>query len=398
MIVTTLLGLSTACADVVSDWNARAFMTIMAAKQGPPVAARSMAIVHTAMFEAGNAIERRYTPYKVKVQAPAGASSAAAMVAAAYTTLVTLYPDQKTALERAYTASLGDIAESEGKMAGVALGERVAAALLALRSADGTGTPNTYKPRTIPGIYVPTVFPVAFEQPGVTPWLLESAAQFHPAPPPALQSLTWARDYQEVQELGAKSSTKRTEEQTEVARFWIMTGPASWNPVVQQVAAAHRLDLLAQARLHALVNMAATDAHIAVFEAKYTYQFWRPITAIRNGDTDGNEATVPDLAWTSLIEAPLHPEYPCAHCIVTSTVATILEAECGTESSGPLTMTSPTAPGITRQWESLRAYAEEVAHARLWGGIHYRTSTEVGQEMGRKIGAFAVEHYLKALY
>jgi hypothetical protein len=331
----------------------------------------------------------------IKAQAPSGAASEAAIVAAAYTTLAQLHPDQKAALESAYTASLRQLPDNEGKTAGVAFGEEVAATILALRSTDGTGAPNTYKPKTSPGVYVPTVLPVAFDQPGVMPWLLENAAQFRPAPPPTLNSQQWAYDYNEIKEVGAKVSARRSAEQTDIARFWVVTGPASWNPLVQQVAATKPLGLLEKARLYALVNMVAADAHIAVFEAKYTYQFWRPITAIRNGDNDDNEATPPDPAWLSLIDAPMHPEYPCAHCIVTTAVATVLEAEFGTAPIGPLSMTSPTAPGVTRQWKHIQDYAEEVANARIWGGIHYRTSTEVGREMGRKIGLFAVKNHLQ---
>jgi hypothetical protein len=310
---------------------------------------------------------------------PRALASEAAGAAAAYAILGKLYPDQQTALESTYAASLAQIPDGAGKAAGVAIGEKVAADILALRAADGTGAPNTYKPSTAPGVYVPTALPVAFDQPGVKPWLLESAAQFRPGPPPALSSQTWARDYDELKKLGAKTSAKRTAEQTDVARFWVVTGPASWNPVVQQLIATRNLDLLDKARLYALVNMAATDAHIAVFDAKYTYNFWRPITAIRNGESDGNDATSPALAWTSLIDAPMHPEYPCAHCIVTGSVATVLEAEFGNGTVPTLTMTSPTAAGVTRQWSRIKDYAEEVSNARIWDGIHYRTSTPVGQ-------------------
>ena len=226
-------------------------------------------------------------------------------------------------------------------------------------------------------------------------WLLESGAQFRPAPPPELFSQEWARDYSEIKDLGGKSSAKRTTEQTDVARFWTVTGPPSWNPVVRPLAAVKDLSLIEKARLFALAHMAGADALIAVFDAKYQYNFWRPITAIRNGDIDGNDATDVDLGWTPLVDTPMHPEYPCAHCITSAAVGTVLKTEFGTRKVPSITMTSPAAPGVTRTWERIDDYVEEVANARIWGGIHYRSSAKAGQAMGRKIGEFAVTNYLK---
>ncbi|HYY24974.1 MAG TPA: vanadium-dependent haloperoxidase, partial [Candidatus Udaeobacter sp.] len=357
--------------------------------------ARSIAMVHVAVFDAVNSIQKRYTPYKLSVPADSGASSEAAAAAAAHFILVKLFPDQQPALDMAYASSLASIADDESKSSGVAIGEKVAAEIFALRSADGSNAANMYKPTTAPGVYVPTTLPVSTDQPLVKPWLLESGAQFRPAPPPALTSQEWARDYNEIKDWGGVKSTKRTTEQSEVARFWIVTGPASWNPVVRQLLAAKNLSLIETARLLALVHMAGADALIAVFDAKYAYNFWRPVTAIRNGDIDNNDDTTVDLSWNSLVDAPMHPEYPCAHCITSAAVATVLEAEFGAGSLPPITMTSPTAPGVTRRWTRINDYVEEIGHARIWGGIHYRNSVQVGQAMGRRIGELALTRYLK---
>ncbi len=257
---------------------------------------------------------------------------------------------------------------------------------------------------------MPTTLPVSSEWTHVKTFLLKDGAQFRPGPPPALASAAWARDYDEVRRLGASSSLGQTagdgavltqegrsQEQTDVARFWAVTGAPSWTPIVRSLVASSRLDLVGRARIFALVNLAATDAFIAVFDAKYAYDFWRPITAIRNGDLDGNDATVRDAGWTPLLETPLHPEYPCAHCITAAAIGTVLESQFGAGLVPRITMTSPTAPGVTRSWVRIWDYVREVENARVWGGIHYRTSTRVGEEMGRRIGDLAARSALTPL-
>ncbi len=378
-------------ADVISEWNQIALVGTTAARQLPPDATRTMALVHLAMFEAVNAVQQRYAPYAFKGRAPAGASAEAAAAAAARSVLLRLFPDQRQEVEASYAASLAQVGDGPGRVAGVALGEQVAAQCLALRASDGTEAPNTYRPVTAPGVYVPTTLPLASQWATVTPWFMNASAQFRPGPPPALASREWARDYNESKGLGASQSLSRTPEQTEVARFWTITGPASWNPVVRSLVTSGRLSLLESARLFALVNMAATDALIAVFDAKYAFAFWRPITAIRNGDLDGNDATDREAGWLPLIDTPLHPEYPCAHCITSAAVGAVLEAQFGDRQVPPISMTSPTAPGVTRRWQRIRDYVHEVGNARIWGGVHYRTSTQVGDDLGRKIGELAVK-------
>jgi len=385
---------SVSVADVVTDWNQSAGACVLEAKIYPFAGTRVMAIVHTAMFDAINSIEGRYTPYKFKVSAPTGSSPEAAGVAAAHAALVQLFPEQKSALDAAYAASLAQIPDGPGKTTGIAVGEEVAAKVLEWRASDGADAANTYRPITTPGTYVTTTFPIGTQWGSVTPWVMEHGSQFRPAPPPALSSAQWAADYNEIKEIGAKKSARRSSEQTEVARFWTITGPQSFDPIVRQLATTPGRSLSQNARLFALVEMAVADSYIAVFDAKYTFNFWRPITAIRNGDIDGNDATARDPGWEPLIDTPLHPEYPCAHCINSGAARAVLESEFGT-GPNPLTMSSTTAPGVVHKWASIAEYAEEVSLARIYGGIHYRNSTVVGKAMGKKLGELAIQNYLK---
>src|SRR5712692_193793 len=219
-------------ADVVTAWNQKAAAAVAEAKQYTFVATRTMSIVHTAMFDAVNSIEGRYTPYKTKVSAPQGSSPEAACVAAAHATLVKLFPDQTVALDSAYTQSLAQISDSNGKTTGIEVGEEVATQILALRASDGADAPNTYRPSTVPGVYVTTTLPIGSQWGNVTPWVMERGSRFRPPGPPQLTSPEWATDYNEIKDLGGKKSTQRTPEQTEIARFWTITGPASWDPIV----------------------------------------------------------------------------------------------------------------------------------------------------------------------
>ena len=396
MVVASLTVPGVAAADAVTEWNEIAVATAAAGKHGASDASRVTALVHAAIFDAVNAVEAGYTPYKIRVGAAAGASPEAAAVAAAHTALVRLYPDQKGVLDQASAKSLGRIAGGDAKTDGIAVGERVGAEMVALRGSDGAAAPNTYRPVTVPGVYVVTTLPVSSQWGSVRPWLLERPSQFRPGPPPALTSSEWIRDCNEVKEIGGTQSAVRTAEQTAIARFWVVVGPASWDPVLRALAATPGRTLLQNARLFALAEMAAADAYIAVFDAKYTFNFWRPITAIRNGDTHGNGAIgrVPD--WDPLISTPLHPEYPCAHCITSAAIAAVLEAEFG-PTFPEVTMTSPTAPGVVRRWTTGKAFTDEVSAARIYGGIHYRTSSDIGQAMGRQIGELAVRQYLRPI-
>ena len=229
----------------------------------------------------------------------------------------------------------------------------------------------------------------------MTPFALTSPSQFRPEPPIALTSERWAADYNEVKDLGAKNSTQRSARQTEDARFWLITGPQSTDPIVRQLVAAKKMSLIDGARFMALASVALADAYIAVMDAKYRYEFWRPITAIRNGDTDDSPATERDPTWQPIDNTPMHPEYPCAHCVGSAALVAVVETLLGTADVPEIVMTSSTAPGVTHRWTNLRAYTEEVSRARISAGFHYRFSTQVGQDMGRKIGQYVVQNAMQ---
>jgi hypothetical protein len=227
---------------------------------------------------------------------------------------------------------------------------------------------------------------------------MASPGQFRPGPPPALDSDAWARDYDEVRALGGRVSARRTPEQTGIARFWEYSLPPIYHGVVRSVASLPGREITRNARLYAAVTQAMDDAMIGVFDAKYRYNFWRPVTAIRNGDLDGHDATERDASWVPLIDVPMHPEYPGAHSILASVVGTVLRAEIGASPMPVLRTTSPTANGTSRSWGSVEEFVREVSDARVYEGVHFRTSTEVGMAMGRRIGELAASRHLRATH
>ena len=364
-------------ADAVTDWNIVSGEVIAEAKIGTPPAVRVMAIVQTAAYQAVQAATQR------------GANIEAALAAAHRVTLAKLLPGQQVMVDTAYRGALGKMADSAAKFDGIADGEKAANAVLGTRADDGSATPETYRPHTTAGVYVPTATPAVTQWPQRKPWLMTNAAQFRPAAPPALTSDAWARDFNEVKAFGGRTSVRRSAEQTEVARFWDYSAPSIYYALVRSVASQPGRDIVRNARLFAAVAQAMDDGLIAVFDAKYHYKLWRPVTAIRNADLDGNETTVTDAGWTPLIDVPLHPEYPSAHSVLASALGTVLGAEIG---AGPMPMletSSPTAKGATRRYASVEALVQEVGDARIWGGIHYRTATDIGARMGRQVGDLA---------
>jgi hypothetical protein len=382
-------------ADVVTDWNEKAVAAGYTARIRPDQHSRNLAIVHVAMFEALNSIEPRYTPYRTRLPVEAGTSRDAAAANAAHYALVRLFPEQAKDFDKALQASLASVADGPPKANGIRLGELAAAAMLNERSKDGADAPDTYRPFTVAGKYVPTALPASSTTGAVRPFALKTGDQFRPPAPYALTSAQWAKDYNEVKTLGAKTGSKRTAEQTDIARFWQLTGAATYNPVARQLSAAKGLDVLDNARLFALSSIATADAAIAIFDAKYAYGFWRPVTAIRNADMDGNDATERDASWTPFIDVPMHPEYPSAHSILAGAVGVVLRAEVGAGPMPVLTTTSPSAKGAARRWTKVDDFTQEVANARVYEGVHYRVSTEVGTAMGRRIGELAVLKFLQ---
>ncbi len=373
------VGATSARADAVTDWNRTADELITAAKMGTPPAIRVMAIVQTAVHEAVSTLPPQGD----------GIAQQAAVAAANRVALGKLLPQQEAAITSAYQAALARLGEGPATAAGVVAGEQVAERVLAWRTGDGAATPERYRPHAAPGAYVPTAPVAATQWPQRKPWLMHDAAQFRPGPPPALGSTQWARDYNEVKALGARASAQRNAEQTAVARFWEYSLPAIYHGVVRSVALQPGRSLAQNARLLAATGQAMDDAVIAVMDAKYQYNFWRPVTAIRNGDRDENPATEIEAGWAPLIDTPMHPEYPSAHSVLAASVGEVLKAEVGRARLPELSTSSPAANGATRRWRSVEAFVQEVSDARVWAGIHFRNATDVGAAMGRQVGALA---------
>ena len=313
--------------------------------------------------------------------------------------LVGLLPAQASALDEARAASLAAHGLTDSDP-GVAFGAAVAEVILAFRSTDGSA--QAQFPYTAPGAGNPGVWvsvgaapPVLPGWRNVTPWVLRNLSPFQPDGPPPLHSRRYARDYNEVKELGSLTSLTRTDEQTEIARFWLAPPAPIWNGVARQMIHAHGLNLSATARALALMYLASADASIACWEAKYTFNFWRPITAIQNGDVDDNVRTEADPAWTPLFPTPQHPEYLSGHSTNSSAMATVLKLLFGDEPGAPIVAISPTNPGFERHWARLSEGVEEVIEARIYAGIHYRTSDEDGAAVGRKVARFVVNHALR---
>jgi hypothetical protein len=401
--VLVVVATGAATADEVTDWNQVMLLATLTAPVTPaPVAPRVTAIVQAAVFDAVNGIDRRYTPIYVPEAAAPGTSKRAAAVQAAYITLVNLYPAQKAKFDQQRAASLAAITDSnDAVQQGLSWGQYVAVQIWSWRSQDGfSDAPPPYLGGMQPGQWRPT--PPAFA-PGLvpqlattTPWVIRSPSQFRPEGPVAMTSDQYTADYNEVSRMGSATNSARTADQTAFANFWQVGNPPDyWDPVVTSLAAQHHFSMLRTARLLALVNLAMADAAIGCWDAKYTYSSWRPITAIQLGDTDGNDATAPDSAWSPLIVTPPFPEYPSAHSCVSGAAGRILSASFGEETS--FNVVSNAMPGVTRGFHSFSAALEEVQNARVFGGIHFRTACVDGTALGIAVGDYVMSHSLLPL-
>lgn len=384
------LAATGAAAEVVNDWNERAVAFVAARTMAPPRGGRILAMVHGAMFDAVNSIQPRYRPYLGKLPATGGESIDAAAAAAAAGVLAGLDPAAAAETRAGLDDYLAKLPAGESIAAGRRLGEAAATAMLAARADDGSDAPDDYVPATPSGVYVPTDSVAVPHWGRVKPFAVDGVARYRPGPPPSLASATWRRDLDEIHRLGGRDSRARSARQTEDGRFWLTRGPQAYFQVVRQFAAARKLEGVEAARYMALVGFASADAIAAVFEAKYHYGLWRPVTAIRR--------TFPgSRSWQPLEATPLHPEYPCAHCINAAVVASVTTAALGDTGLGEFSASSPTAPGITHRWRDLGAFVREVSEARIWSGFHYRFSTEVANDMGRAIGADVARAVLQPL-
>jgi len=290
---------------------------------------------------------------------------------------------------------LSRIPDGPAKSDGITLGEQVAALVQANRASDATNVPDTYRPVTSPGVWVPTQPPLFPQYAQAKPWGIKTASEFRPGPPPALTSAVYARDYNDTKDFGGTKSTKRTQAQTDAVRFWTQSnfGP-SWNDAARQLSTAKGLGLADNARVFALLTMAIADSFILDWDAKFHYNFWRPVTAIRNGDMDGNDATERDASWTPLNVTPMHPEYPSQAAIQAGAAAAILESVFGTGAVN-LTATDTVDPRLQRQFSSIAQMAEEQRMVRIWGGIHFRNTLEISEQMGGRIATYLLTNSLK---
>ena len=396
-------------ADAVVDWNEITTKTILTAGRSPVLTSLDYAIVHAAIYDAVVAIEGQFEPYHVVIDGAAG-SPAAAVATAAHDVLVALFPAQAADLDLTYHAYFTDHGFSETDP-GVTVGQLAAAGILDLRANDGRFPPNfpPFTGGTDPGVWRPTPSylpspPPAFS-PGavlwvatVTPFTLESPSQFRADPPPALSSKHYRKDYNEVKKIGASNSSTRTPEQTEIGYFWAANTGVLWNRALQGVVTASGAPLVDNARLFALVNLAGADAAIACWDTKYTYVFWRPVTAIQNGETDGNPETVGDPTWQPLINTPNFPEYTSGHVTYSSAVARMLKLFFKTDKvTFTVTSLNPLAVQKTQTYTRLSDAVKETIDARVYVGIHFRNSDVVAREQGKQIAQWAFKHFLRPL-
>jgi len=380
----SIMAYTGACrADTITDWDTKATAVASSAALGE----REVTIVDLAMFDAVNSIERRYQPYLEQLPTTGPTSADAAAASAAATALAGVHPEAAASFKTALAEYLAQLDTTPEALAnGVRLGEAAALKILEARANDGATGVDSYRPKTKPGQYVPTAVMVCSTWPTMRPFALASPSQFRPGPPLSLKSREWAVDYNEIKEFGSKTSARRSAKQTETARFWLMTGPQAYHPLARQMVAERHLNLVDSARFMALFAVTLTDAYIAVFDAKYHYEFWRPGTAIRNADLNNNPDTERDATWQPLDNTPMHPEYPCAHCIESGAARVALESL--GQPLPELSLTSATAPGVTHSWSNLDDFTTEVANARIWAGFHYRFSTRVGTALGRQVGEY----------
>jgi hypothetical protein len=394
-IILITLSTATAYADAVTDWNQTALEVLKAGNIAGNPWSRAMAMVHVAMSDAINSVQGRYTRYVATAPVAPNVSADAAAAAAAREILIQLVPAQRTKIDEAYADSLSRIPDGPAKRDGIILGEQVAALVQADRATDATNAPDTYRPITSPGVWVPTQPPLFPQYAQAKPWGMKSADQFRPSPPPLLTSAIYARDYNETKELGGSKSAKRTQQQTDVVRFWTQSnfGP-SWNDAARQLSAGKGLSLADNGRLFALLAMGIADSFILDWDAKFHYSFWRPVTAIRNGDRDGNDATERDASWSPLNVTPMHPEYPSQAAIQCGAAAGILEAVFGTGPVPSFTATDTVDARLQRQFTSIGQMAEEQRLVRIWGGIHFRNTLEISDQMGRRIASHLMTNYV----
>ena len=396
------LGATDSGADVVTDWNSAALDAIRAGRASPPVASRALAILHVAIYDAVNGITQTHEPYFVTGKPAGVASVEAAASAAAHRALIALFPSRQTELDILYTTKLGELRDGPSLRVGVAWGESVAEAILERRRGDHSDAVVPYSPTPGAGFWQPTppanAAALLPQWPMVTPFAMTSAAQFRPPAPPALDSPRWISDYNLTKDLGSVSSATRSLDQTAMARFWAdgagtVTPPGHWNVIAQDVAAQHGTTLEGNARLFALLNIAEADAAIVSWDCKYKFEFWRPVTAIRNGDLDPVVETEKEADWTPLLTTPPFPEYTSGHSTFSAAAGVVLASFFGGDI--PFVTASEDLPGVVRSFSSFSAAAQEAGMSRIYGGIHFLSANEAGLSSGAELGAYVSANFLK---
>lgn len=398
---------SVQAADPIAAWNQISETAVKTSGHPPPVAALDFAIVHLAIYDAVESIERRYEPYSTLVPGATGSPSAAA-AKAGHDVLVGLFPALSATLDGDYANFLA--ANGIDPLdPGTAVGAQVAANMLALRADDGRFplNPPPFLGSTAIGQWRPTPSllpgPPATLSPGLTPWVatvtpftMLSDSQFRVDPPPALTSRLWADDYNETKTMGSLTSTTRTAEQTEIGYFWADSGPVLWQNALRYISGTYLHGTGDTARMYALAEAAMADAQIACWDSKYFYNFWRPITAIRLGDQDGNPATTVDPDWQPLINTPNFPEYPSGHADISGAIAHMLRLYFGSdELTFQMTTTNALAPQKTRTFTSFSQAEQEVINARVYVGIHYRNSDTTAGAQGLRVANWVFRHYMR---
>ena len=394
------LAATPASADTTTDWWETAHRYWLASQGAPgslsPDAVRAPTRATLAMFEAVNAIDRRYQSYLGFPTADRTASQDAAAATAAYKVLLKHYPANKTALDESYTLSMAQIAEGPAREEGIAIGEKAAEAAMNVNGIDPSVVQKPYRPRTVPGEWVATGLPSL--EPywtALKPWVIPSADALRPPPPPPLTSEHYARDVEEVRRLGGKDSKERTPMQTLIARYRQAFDIA---PSVRRATDMPGRTQVENARLLTLYQMANDDATQAMVVAKQHYDYWRPITAIRNGAEDGNPATVPDPAWVPLIATPNFQEYPCGHCTLAGSIAEVMEHASGWRPGQGVRVGSLMNPtSVVQMLPDWKTWAQQVSDSRMYGGVHYRFSNEAGEEIGRRAARAVLEKVARPL-
>lgn len=389
-----------ASTDPVLEWNA---IMVSTTTGNPVIQARFAAITQLAVFEAVNAIDKDFDPYLGTVTAPPTANAEAAVIAAAHAVLRNYFRDDAStnALNRARVASLARIAEGQPKQDGIAVGEAAAAAMIALRTDDGSAPPEFYTPAsTEAGEWqlTPNCLSgggILLQWPNVRPFAIERADQFRASPPPPLTSKRYARDYAEVKRVGDAESPFRPKYLADVAQFYAFTGPVPvWNAAASQVAIEQGRSMSENARALAILNMAISDAQVSVFETKYHYHLWRPETAIRAGDDDGNRHTRGNPHFKPFVTTPCFPSYASGHGSSSAAAREVLERVYGPRQHF-ITLENPAVHDVVLRYSSFRKMTRDIDDARVYGGIHFRFDQEAGAEIGRQVGAYVYRHTLR---